>query len=117
MHKSQTELIPDEGYTIAKTTLAQLSASKLHGLPFIGMVGAKEFKYGIDGSLVFKVAGKKINRVVVNYNRGSDLYDIEFWDCRILDKDPYVINNKISSKEAVYNDEIAETIAREIGLF
>jgi len=65
-----------------------------------------------EKSLKFKVKGdrKDINTVVVKYDEGIDLYDIEFHMCKILRKYPYIINEKRDEIKGVYFDQLTDLI-------
>ena len=68
-----------EKLQIAKTILSQLGGNR-----FVAMTGAKSFGYDSKGSSVslqFRIGrnAKQVNIVKINYIRGKDLYEMEFY--------------------------------------
>ena len=68
-----------EKLQIAKTILSQLGGNR-----FIAMTGAKRFEYDSKGSVVtlqFKIGrnAKQVNIVRINYIKGKDLYEMNFY--------------------------------------
>ena len=61
------------------TSQAKELLQQLGGNRFMAMTGAKDFGIGRDG-LHFKIGrnAKSISHVVVDYNKGKDLYDMKF---------------------------------------
>jgi len=69
-----------------------------------------------ENMLQFAVKGDnedKINRVVVRYDYGQDLYNIEFWDCRILTREPYIVQDKIEEVKGIFCDQLTDLIWRK----
>ena len=90
----------------AKTLLKQLGGNR-----FMAMTGAKDFGIGKDG-LHFKIGrnAKTISHVVIDYNRGKDLYDMKFLRVRAG-------KIKVVKKvEDVYFDQLGEIFKRYTGM-
>jgi len=82
-------------------------------LPLTAAIGAKDFTGGKD-FVQFKVKGDKgINKVVIRLN-GLDLYDVEFWDIRMLRKEPWLIQEKKDEAKDIYTDKLVETVWRGV---
>lgn len=105
----------DEKYIVAKTIHEQLSSSSVNGWPFYLAVAVDKRIAG-ESSLTLKIAnsGQKCNTIIINYDEGADLYNIEFWNCRVLSRDPYIIQDKLDTSERVYFDDMAELIYNKI---
>jgi len=102
------------GYTVAKETLRLLAGSHIRGFAFLGIAGVTRKGMGIDGSLTLTVSGfKKITRVVIKIN-AKDYYDVEFWNCRTMRVDPYLINEKLSEKKDIGWEDLADVIFKEL---
>lgn len=93
--------------TIAKTILSQIRAIDPRAL---WAWGAKDF-VDVSNGLQFKTSGmcKWKGHVLVEYNEGSDLYDIRFF--RIRSGRP-VMDRKSSG---VYVDELVHVIDLQVG--
>ena len=74
MKKYKTQLIKEISSSEAKTLLKQLGGNR-----FMAMTGAKAFGIGKDG-LHVKICrnAKSISHVVIDLDRGKDLYDMKF---------------------------------------
>ena len=82
---------------------------------FFKMTGAKDLVYD-ENMLMFKVPSTdKFNKIKITLNE-MDTYDIEFWITGTIDRDPYVIMDKVNEIKDVYCDELGEILARECGL-
>lgn len=92
---------------VSKTIYEQLKAT----CPAIfSLLGVRTIVQGRD-SLTLKLGGiQKVNTVVIRYDQGWDLYDIQFWNCRVLAREPFVIQDKVDEKKGVYWDQMAEVI-------
>ncbi|MDE1765538.1 MAG: hypothetical protein KGI27_04580 [Thaumarchaeota archaeon] len=78
------------------------------------MLGVRTVVQGRD-SLTLKLGGvQEINAVVIRYDEGWDLYDIGFWNCRVLTREPFVINDKLEEKKGIYWDQMAQVIISEV---
>ena len=90
----------------AETIYQQLGNGK-----FATMVGAKNFVYTKTG-LQFSIGrnSQGINRVIIDYNQGTDLYDIEFGKVR---KHEY---KKIKKYESVYADQLVKIFEEVTGM-
>ena len=60
--------------------------TKVNGFPLLALIGAKRESFGAlpgDGGLSFAIgkptSGLKANVVMVKYDAGNDLYNVEFW--------------------------------------
>ena len=71
--REETKMISD----IVKTIFQQINGRQLQI-----MIGAKEFSQTAENELSFKIGRncKSINRVIITYNYGTDLYTMKF--CR-----------------------------------
>lgn len=111
MENETQNQIPTEGENISKTIYEQLKAT----CPTIfAMLGVRRLVQGKD-SLTLKLGGvQKINTVVIKYDEGWDLYNIEFWNCRVVTREPFVINDKIKETKGIYCGEMAQVIISEV---
>jgi|SRR5579864_6077205 len=111
MENETRNQIPTEEENISKTIYEQLKATS----PTIfAMLGVRRLVQG-KGSLTLKLGGvQKINTVVIQYDEGWDLYNIEFWNCRVVTREPFVINDKVKEKTGIYCDEMAQVIISEV---
>jgi len=96
-----------EKLQIAKTILSQLGGNR-----FVAMTGAKSFGYDSKGSSVslqFRIGrnAKQVNIVKINYIRGKDLYEMEFYKGTKLLK-------KVSN---VYADQLRKIFTKHTGLY
>lgn len=93
--------------TIAKTILAQIKALDFWAL---GAWGAKELVAMNDG-LKFKTSGmvQWKGYVYVKYNRGTDLYDIDFFRIR---SSQIKIDKAV---QGVFVEDLVETINSQVG--
>lgn len=91
---------------IAETIYQQLGSGK-----FATMTGAKNFVYTNTG-LQFSIGrnSRGINRVIIDYNQSTDLYDIEFGKVR---KYEY---KKIKKYEGVYADQLVKIFEETTGM-
>lgn len=78
---------------IEEVLFGQLKAMKIAGFPLLAHAGAGNFVALADkecaGGIQFGVhpAGKnrrKFNKIVIKYNAGDDLYDLELWNIKIM---------------------------------
>ena len=96
-----------EKLQIAKTILSQLGGNR-----FIAMTGAKRFEYDSKGSVVtlqFKIGrnAKQVNIVRINYIKGKDLYEMNFYKGAKLLK-------KVSN---VYADQLQKIFTKHTGMY
>jgi hypothetical protein len=96
-----------EKLQIAKTILSQLGGNR-----FIAMTGAKRFEYDSKGSVVtlqFKIGrnAKQVNIVRINYIKGKDLYEMNFYKGAKLLK-------KVSN---VYADQLRKIFTKHTGMY
>ncbi len=74
----------------------------------------KHISFDNDGTLQMRFTNKKgINHVSIKLN-GLDYYDMQFHECRVLKKDPYVINEEGESIKNISWDNLADAIKRQI---
>ena len=103
---------------IATTILSQIEegyTGTLNGVRMsaLKLLGADSFSYG-DNSVQFKVKGsRKLNTVVVKLNE-MDTYDVEFHLCKIVMREPYVVNKKVAEVNDVYFDELSKVIVEKV---
>jgi hypothetical protein len=102
-----TDLISEK----MSSSQAQTLLNQLGGNKFKAMVGAKDFGIGSDG-LHFKIGrnAKSISHVVIDYNRGKDLYDMKFLRVRA---GKIKVVKKI---EDVYFDMLGDIFKRHTGM-
>ena len=73
-------------------------------------VGARNFAKGKQKGMQyiqFDVRGRKLKqggRILVYYNRGKDLYNVEAWKIRKFKA------KKVATKKDIYNDRLSDTI-------
>ena len=79
----------------------------------LAFMGAHTFLFD-KNYLQFKVKGnRKFNSIVIRLN-GLDYYDIELWNCKILTKDPYIINDKVKEFNNIDCDHLGELLYNEV---
>lgn len=65
-----------------------------------------------ENKVQFFVSGDKgVNKVVVKYDEGSDLYNVEFWNINLNREDP---SKQIDQQNGVYFDQLTDTIWRGV---
>ena len=94
--------------TPADILLGQLRASRVHGFPFFAYTGIRPAVKS-DNMLTMKVPSnpKKISVVAVKYDKGTDTYMVFFY------RQTFVVHETSD----VYVGELAETIAKGVGVF
>lgn len=98
-------------FEIQETILEQLKQSKVNGFPFFAYTGINDYVMGGDTELKldFPKNPNKLTHVWINYNYGTDAYDLTF--CRNN------INLDIAAKHTeIYFDQLAEVIVFEMGV-
>lgn len=115
MNAERTIEIPiSEGNNIAETIYEQLKATSPEPWSIFGILGVRATVKGKD-SLTLKLAGvQHINTVVIKYDHGTDLYNIEFWNCRILNREPYVQSYVVTERKGVGWEDMAQVIMRTV---
>lgn len=99
-----------KNYQIAKTALEQI----FQGEPNLKLL-VKHTSFDEDGTLQLRFQNRKgANHATVKYNHGTDLYDVEFWECRILKKDPYIIRKKHDDVSGLGFENIGPAIYRRV---
>ena len=95
----------------AKTLLKQLG-----GRRFMMMVGAKGIARDKDG-LHMKIGrnSKSISHVVIDYNRGKDLYDMKF--LRVRKSGSQMKVKTIKHVKGIYADQLHDTFEKHTGLY
>lgn len=93
----------NEGKQIADTIAQQMGGYSRLKI----MIGATNFSYDKNGTLSFKIkASKRYKYLKVIYDKGRDLYDMEFYS-----------NSKLLKRiEGVYADQLIEIFERTTGL-
>ena len=98
----------DDG--VAETILEQLGGGE-----FRMMTGARDLVSGIGdhGGLQFKITKGKdgVDKVVIKYDKGLDLYDVEFWNMRT--KEPTLLK----VQNMVYADDLRDVFTANTGLY
>lgn len=101
---------------VAENLLAQLNEMKAHGFKVLALIGAEKFvALDDDGGLQFTVhpGGKnkgKFNKIVIKYDYGSDLYNMELW----------MINIKKFKMDVIYSiagidvEQLYETVVTHV---
>ena len=98
--------IQEGGREIAKTILQQLGGNK-----FIAMTGAKNLGF-TDKGLQMKIGrnSKGGTHVIIELDRGKDLYNIEFVQVRNFKR------KTIKKLKGIYADQLGEIFTRYTGL-
>ena len=98
--------IQESGKQIAKTILQQLGGNK-----FIAMTGAKNLGF-TDKGLQMKIGrnAKGVTHVIIELDRGKDLYNIEFVQVRNFKR------KTIKKLKGIYADQLGEIFTRYTGL-
>ena len=98
--------IQEGGKQIAKTILQQLGGNK-----FIAMTGAKNLGF-TDKGLQMKIGrnAKGVTHVIIDLDRGKDLYDIEFVKVRGTKR------TTVKKLKGIYADQLGEIFTRYTGL-
>lgn len=96
----------DNDFEIPRIIFDQLKASRVNGFPFFAYMGIKKYVM-IDNTLMLHLPWNKKKYEVVDiiYDVGADLYKIQFragLPLKIID--------------GVFFDQMAEIIAREVGV-
>jgi hypothetical protein len=66
-------------------------------------------------SLTLKFPTRRgVNTAVIIYDKMLDLYNLEFWNCRVLEREPFIINSKENVLKGIYWDHLSEIISREV---
>lgn len=110
----EIQTIPNkqEAKQVASTTYEQIFSV----VPELKL-SVKHTSFDEDGTLQIRFKTPKgANHVSVIYNYGADLYNVEIHECRILTRDPYMINEKLSTHEGVYADSLAKIIKKELDI-
>ena len=110
--KTQTIPNKEEAKQVASSTLEQIfvTAPELK-------ISVKHISYDEDATIQIRFKTPKgANHVSVIYDYGADLYNVEIHECRILTKDPYMINRKINTHTGIYNDKLVSIIKKELGI-
>lgn len=112
--RTEIQIPISEGENVAETIYQQLKATSPEPCSIFGMLGVRTMVKAKD-SLTLKLAGvQHINTVVIKYDEGLDLYNIEFWNCRILNREPYVQSYVVTERKGVYWEEMADVILRTV---
>lgn len=91
----------------ASITLDQIGKSTLRSL------SATNFVYG-DHFVQFSVIASDYNKVVVKYDEGQDLYDIEHWNIDLNGFSPrFGETILVREYKGVYNDELSGLVGDE----
>ena len=87
------------------------------GFSFLLLTGANKFA-GDENTLRFNIKHKNhtgINTIRITLNT-MDAYDIEFWDCRVLRKSPWVVNELKDTAKDVYAEDLPAILAEKVRL-
>ena len=98
--------LTESGKEIAKTILQQLGGNK-----FIAMTGAKNLGFTNKG-LQMKIGRntKGVTHVIIDLDRGKDLYNIEFVKIRGVKR------TTVKKLKGIYADQLGEIFTRYTGL-
>ena len=101
------DLLKESGAQIAKTILQQLGGNK-----FIAMTGAKNLGHTNKG-LQMKIGrnAKGVTHVIIDLDRGKDLYDIEFVKVRGTKR------TTVKKLKGIFADQLGEMFTRYTGLY
>ncbi len=109
--KTQTIPNKEEAQQVASTTYEQIFSV----VPELKL-SVKHTSFDEDGTLQIRFKTPRgANHVSVMYDYGADLYNVEIHECRILTKEPYMINKKINTHTGIYADTLAQIIKKELG--
>jgi hypothetical protein len=103
----------EDPHQIPQTALNQLLASKVNGFPFFKFTGIKGFLLEGNDTLTLKDIPRnpnRIKRVKVVFDQGQDLYNLVFF------KEKNNISFVSKRENGVFFDQMAEIIAREMGV-
>jgi len=103
--------------TISKTAAVQIAGTILKQifsqdsrLKFV----IKQKSFDSDGTLQLRFTNPKgANHVSISLNE-MDTYDMQFHECRILKKDPYIINEIKELVSGIYWDSLADVIKSNV---
>ena len=100
------DLLKESGAQIAKTILQQLGGNK-----FIAMTGAKNLGHTNKG-LQMKIGrnAKGVTHVIIDLDRGKDLYYIEFVKVRGTNR------KTVKKLKGIYVDQLGDIFKRYTGL-
>ena len=100
------DLLNESGAQIAKTILNQLGGNK-----FIAMTGAKNLGHTNKG-LQMKIGrnAKGVTHVIIDLDRGKDLYDIEFVKVRGMKR------TTVKKLKGVYADQLGIMFKKYTGM-
>jgi len=94
--------------------VAQIILDQLGGRQFLLLVGGKNLVSLTDGGLAFQFgtgSKNKANRVRVEYDYGSDTYNVEFGKIRKMEW------NTVSRHEGIYADMLQDLFTSETGFY
>ena len=108
-----TETGTGDPHEIPQIILDQLNESRVNGFPFFKYTGIKGFVMIGNEQLMLKQIPKNpnhISSITIAYNDGEDLYDL------LLQKGKFPRNLPVKRVTGVFFDQLAEIIAREMGV-
>lgn len=86
---------------------------KTHRISALATMGAHDFLYD-KNEVIFKIKGAKdFNKIKITLN-DKDTYDIELWNVKIYDKEPYLIMEKTDEYNDVHVTELGNLLVREV---
>ena len=111
--KTANELTREQKLEIANTIIDQFGGGK-----FQVMTGSRDF-VALDSGVQFKVGrnSRGINKVTVEYDRASDLYNMKFEKISFSKKTFRVKRKEVANYNSVYGDQLAELFTDATGLY
>lgn len=91
--------------------VAQTINSQLEQNDFFKVIKVDQKIATTDGLMLKLKKTNGINTVIIKYNYGTDLYDLEFWNCSTL---PQLILDKVSSDNGFYWEQLPDAIALQL---
>ena len=96
-----------EDKEVAETILKQIGKYNLARL------GAENFTFGHNEVKFTVKTSYDFNKVIIKYDYGNDLYDVELWYSKLLLKEPYIHNKLIDEYKGVFCEELSGLLLRE----
>lgn len=75
----------------------------------------KSKSFDSDGTLNLRFDNKKgTNHVSIKLNEGNDTYELSFHECRVLSREPFIINEKKNEIKGIYWDQFPEILKENL---
>ena len=111
MYSIDMQQAQQTSFEIQETILEQLKATKVNGFPFFAYTGIEHFVMAGENELKLDMPKNpnKLSHVWINYNYGTDAYDLTF--CRNNNNMDQALNLK-----EIYCDQLGEVIVNAMGV-